>query len=84
MPRTRKPETNTEFVTRVIDFSRNGALMNAFVIEGLRLYAEQCVKRGAAHFDSGLINGAAWVACAEEYIRELEALRRDDFIPQEI
>jgi len=65
--------TNTQMIKRLMDFSRHGALMQPFILEAIRRYAEQCEAAGAAHFDSDLLHGAAWVGCAIEARETLEA-----------
>lgn len=59
-------KTNVEMLTHVMEYSRHGALMQAFVIEACARYAKQCAATDPAEFDSGLLSGAAWVGCAKE------------------
>lgn len=58
--------TNTEFITELMEFARTGPLMQAFVIESIRRYAQTCAQAHPDTFDSGVMNGRAWVACAKE------------------
>jgi hypothetical protein len=69
---TPRREHNDEFMHRIMNYGcPAGALIQGFILEGLRIYAEQCVAYGPEHFDSGLMNGEAWVACAKFYLNEL-------------
>ena len=68
-----KRKTNTQAIARLMDYSNHGALMQAFILEAIRRYAEQCEKAGADHFESPLLCGAAWVGCATEARTTLEA-----------
>lgn len=65
-------ETNTEFVTRLMEYAKTGPLMQAVIITGLQYYASQVVAQPASKFDSAFLNGQAWVDCAAELKRELE------------
>jgi len=66
MPRNNKPQTNVQVVKRLMEYSNHGAIMQPFVLEAIRRYAEQCIAAGPAHFDSPMLHGAAWVGCAKE------------------
>lgn len=67
-----KPQTNVEIVTHLMEYSRNGALIQAFVITALEKYASQVVEAGPENFDSGLLSGEAWVRCAQETLGTIE------------
>lgn len=41
-----KRQTNVEFITDLMDFSRSGALMQAFVIEAIGKYSELTLADG--------------------------------------
>ena len=77
MPRAKKPkpegarETNEELVARVMSFPKSGPLMQIFVIEALRRYAEQCAETPPEKMNFGPINGNAWKRCAVELHGEL-------------
>lgn len=60
-----KPQTNIELVTHLMDFSRNGALMQCFVIEAIDKYAELTLADEPWQPNS-IINQDAWKACATE------------------
>ena len=61
-------KTNSEFLDELMSFSDHGALMQAFVIEGLRLYANQVVAADLSSMKNGFILPEAWKGCAEEYL----------------
>lgn len=58
-----QPDTN---VTRVTHLMESGSpLMQCFVIEAIGKYAALCLQKDAKFFDSGFMNGAAWIDCAK-------------------
>ena len=61
-----KQKTNVQFIRHLMETSRHGALMQAFVLEAIERYAMLCSKAGAEAFDSSLLSGAAWHGCAVE------------------
>jgi hypothetical protein len=65
-------ETNYELVTRLMNFSRNGALMQPFILTAIEKYSEQCIAAGPEKFDSPILNGRGWIRCAEEALKALE------------
>lgn len=62
----KKPETNVERVTYLMEHSRAGALIQPFVIEAIRHYADACIAKGPRYFDSPMLNGTAWIRAAED------------------
>lgn len=58
--------TNVELVTEAMEFSRYGALAQAFVIEALRRYAAKVAVADPKDLDSPGLNGCAWVGTAQE------------------
>jgi hypothetical protein len=64
-------ETNEQFVARIMEFPKSGPIMQIFVVEALRRYAEQCAAVDAAKLDTGPISGHAWKRCAIELRDEL-------------
>ena len=67
-----KLETNEDLVVRLMNFNPTGALCQAFIIEAIRRYAEQCSTEPAATFHSAFLNGAAWVKCAQHIKAECD------------
>lgn len=59
-------KTNTQFIKHLMDFSNNGALMQAFVLTAIEKYAESVIKADPAKLDNGFISAGAWIACANE------------------
>ncbi len=74
MPRTRAPKrlTNTQMLTRLMEFAQSGPLMQAFILEAIGRYAKTCAEQDPAVFDSPILVGAAWHACAVEARDTLE------------
>ncbi len=68
---TRK--TNTEFVTDLMEFSRCGPLIQAFVITALREFSRQVAQSTPEALDTPLVSGAAWHKCALELQEKLKA-----------
>lgn len=72
-----KPEsTNEQKLTALINHSRAGALIQAFVMEGLRIYSQQVLAnkdalREEMGGERGFINPEAWIACAEDTLSAL-------------
>lgn len=71
-----KRKINEEFVNSIMTFSRQGALIQMFVIAALEHYAEKVV---AAHKQGelkggtfGFINPDAWADCGRELLEKLE------------
>jgi hypothetical protein len=64
-------ETNEQFVTRIMGFPKSGPIMQIFIVEALRRYAEQCADADAAKLQTGPISGHAWKRCAIELRDEL-------------
>ena len=68
----RKP-TNVEFVTDLMEFSDNGPMIQAYVLEALRLYSDSVVQYQDQIPEDGFISRRLWVSCAEEVLKKLEA-----------
>lgn len=64
-------ETNEQFVARMMEFPKSGPLMQIFIVEALRRYADQCATLDAAKLDTGPISGHAWKRCAIELREEM-------------
>lgn len=62
----RKLRTNEDLVRDLMTNSRHGTLAQAFVIEAITRYADQCAAADPKTFDSGMLNGVAWVSIAQE------------------
>lgn len=67
----KKHQTNFEFVTDLMDFSNQGALMHAFVIEAIGKYSELTLADGPWP-ENSFINQDAWKACATEALKAIK------------
>ena len=70
-------ETNVEMITRVCDFSKNGAMGQAFLIEAVKHYSEEVIKQGIPEKDPDnnsipFISPELWLSCAEEWNKEID------------
>lgn len=75
-PHPNAPETNVEAITRLMEWSNNGALMQGFVIEAVAKYAEQVQNMPQDQrdrMDAGLLPYAPWKACADEALAFVNA-----------
>ena len=67
-------ETNIEFVTRLMSFSKSGAFAQAFVMTALEKYSSSILRNREgvlAQMAGDLVSGEAWIQCAEEIHQEL-------------
>lgn len=65
----KKPETNVEFVTRLMEFSPTGALSQMFIIAAIDNYSKAVAEDPP--IEHSLINGEAWKRTAEWLQEEL-------------
>ena len=65
-----KVKSNTEFITDLMTFSEQGALIQPFVIEGIYQYAKQVLENPLPN--NSFILPEAWTACAQEVLDKLE------------
>lgn len=72
MSHSTQNETNIEFVERIMTSAPTGAMMQAFVIEAIRRYADQCVAAPEGHFESGFMTDEIWRGSARYAKQELE------------
>jgi len=59
-----KHKTNTQLVNSLMTYSKQGVLMQAFIIEAIAKYAESV--KASPLPDNGFISPHAWDACASE------------------
>ena len=71
--RKNEPETNIEFIVRMMEFSNYGALAQIFVFDALTKWSDIISKTEPDKVDTPLINGHAWVGVAREIKAKLEA-----------
>lgn len=70
----KKFDTNEEFISHLMNFSRNGGMIQPFILEALRIYSEQVVRMSPedqAKMDAGFISYGLWKSCAEETLDAL-------------
>lgn len=67
-----KRTTNVEFIVELMEFSNNGALIQAYVLEALRIYSESVVQNQDQIPEEGFISRKLWVSCAEEILAKLK------------
>lgn len=73
--RIQAQETNIEFVTRIMEFSKNGGVMQMFVIQCLDYYSQLVQSKSEKEIQKHLgmfINAQAWQRCADELQEELK------------
>ena len=64
-----KHKTNIELVTEMMSYSKQGVLMQAFIIEAIANYAERVQSAlKDAKDENAIISPHAWLACADEAI----------------
>lgn len=62
-------KTNTEFLTDLMDCSRAGPLMQAFILTAIEKYAKMVIANPIE--DTPLLSGKAWGRCAEVALEDL-------------
>jgi len=65
-------ESNEALVARLMARPQSGPIMQVFVIEALRRYAEQCADADPAKLAAGPISGHVWKRCAVELKGEID------------
>lgn len=65
--------TNVQWVKHAMEYSKFGALSQAFIMEAIGRYANQIAELDPARLDSALISGEAWVGVAKEIKASLDA-----------
>jgi hypothetical protein len=61
-----KHKTNAQLIGDLMSYSKQGALMQAFVIEAIHAYSKQTKVAPPWSTDNTFISEAAWRACADE------------------
>ena len=61
-----KHKTNAQLIGDLMSYSKQGVLMQVFLIEAIAKYAEQTKVSPPWSTDNGFISEAAWRACADE------------------
>ena len=67
-PRVVQPirKTNTKFVHDLMEYSKFGALTQAFIIEAITQYASKVAQADPKDLGNGLINGHRWQEIAKD------------------
>jgi len=69
----KKEETNSEFVCRLMDYSKGGALTQLFILKAMEYYAKDVEAMGEDDWPKGhLINLDAWKRVATDVLQGLE------------
>ena len=72
-----KDLTNIEFMTNVMDFSKQGALMQVYILEAISNYSKHFAHKTEEEIEHmkktwGFIDPEAWQRCAKEYLEKYE------------
>lgn len=67
-----RPKTNVEFIVDCMEYSEHGALVQAFIIQGLLTYCDMVEATDAQSLSNGLIDGAKWRAISAELKDKLD------------
>jgi hypothetical protein len=62
--------TNAQLIGDLMSFSKQGVLMQVFIIEAIAKYAEQ-TKVSPAWANEGFISEASWRKCADEALEAI-------------
>ena len=65
-----KHKTNAQLIGDLMSFSKQGVLMQVFIIEAIAKYSEQTTV-SPAWANEGFISEAAWRACADEALEAI-------------
>lgn len=61
-----KHKTNAQLIGDLMSYSKQGVLMQVFLIEAIHAYSKQTKVAPPWSTDNGFISEAAWRACADE------------------
>lgn len=70
----KQPKTNIELVTELMEYSKNGALTQVYIISALQQWSEYVVNNKdevIQGMTGSIIHGEAWVQCAEEVLETI-------------
>jgi hypothetical protein len=74
MARKRGPDggrkTNVQIVEHIMDFGN--PMKQLVIMTAIEKYPKMCLEHPASTFESGLINGEAWLHACREILRELD------------
>lgn len=69
----RAPKTNEDVVHDIMNFSRYGALAQAFVMTALEVYSKKVVATPDASLDTDFMAPGVWKGVAAEVLEKLQA-----------
>ena len=68
-------QTNVEFVTEVMEYSKYGPLMQAFVIDCMLKWSSHIITNETEvllQMKNGLVHAESWIGCAKELKQKIE------------
>lgn len=71
--RKRKPLTNVQCLEKMMEFSKVGALKQAFIMQAIETYAKQQIADTSVWPAETMISQKAWKKAAQECLDELDA-----------
>ena len=66
-----KHQTNAQLINGLMSYSKQGVLMQAFLIEAIAKYSEQTKVSPPWSTDNTFISEASWRACADEALEAI-------------
>ena len=66
-----KHKTNAQLIGDLMSFSKQGVLMQVFIIEAIAKYAEQTKVAPPWSTDNTFISETSWRACADEVVEAI-------------
>lgn len=66
-----KHQTNAQLINGLMSHSKQGPLMQAFLIEAIHAYSKQTKVAPPWSTDNGFISEASWRACADEALEAI-------------
>lgn len=67
-----KEKTNVQFLTHLMNYSQQGALMQAFVMTALEAYAKEVVATEPWDDKKSMVRHESWKKCADEVLAGLD------------
>jgi hypothetical protein len=69
-----KRRTNVQFIKHIMEYSKHGALMQAFVLDAIANRADVIAASKPEDFpEHGMVAPEAWISCAKELKAAIEA-----------
>lgn len=62
-------KTNTEVINHIMEYSKHGALMQAFIMDALTKYSQHIISQEAEvreQLANSIVHPDAWIGCAKE------------------